>query len=258
MASALPVPSLERGLRALLQFSAGEPVLSATELARRLAVPRTTAFRLLQTLEQHGFLERANGVHFRLGSAALMLGFQFLDSQPLTRAGKPILENLRDTLGLDAYLSIRDQTDVVLAATAQVQHDTLGLAGMHPGVRLPAHSTASGLVLLSELTGEELVSLYRRMPPKQTHRQRPPLVESLCRRVRVCHARGYATCSVTFGRGVLAIAAPVRNAAGQVVAALTVLNAAMTSADERRSLIFEVRGAALDLSTRLAYPATGT
>jgi DNA-binding IclR family transcriptional regulator len=258
VAAALPVPSLERGLRVLLQFSAGEPVLSATELARRLDVPRTTAFRLLQTLEQHGFLERANGVHFRLGRAALVLGFQFLDSQPLTRVGMPILERLRDTLGLDTYLSIRDQTDIVLAATAQVRHDILGLAGMHPGVRLPAHATASGLVLLSELTRDELIALYRRASLKQTHRQRPPLVESLCRRVRVCHARGYATCSVTFGRGVFAIAAPVRNGAGEAVAALTVLDATMTCAEERLPLILEVRRAALDLSARLGYPLAGS
>ncbi len=258
MASASPVPSLERGLRVLLQFSPGEPVLSATELARRLAVPRTTAFRLLHTLEQHGFLERANGVHFRLGSAALVLGFQFLDSQPLTRIGRPILEKLRDTLGLDTYLSIRDQTDVVLAATAQVRHDTLGLAGMHPGVRLPAHSTASGFVLLSELTHDELVSLYRRMPFRQTHGRSAPLMESLCRRIHVCHMRGYATCSVTFGRGVLAVAAPVRNGAGQLVAAMTVLNADVTSADERRCLIHEVRSAARDLSARLGYSLAGT
>jgi DNA-binding IclR family transcriptional regulator len=187
-----------------------------------------------------------------------VLGFQFLDSQPLTRAGKPILETLRDTLGLDAYLSIRDETDVVLAATVQVQHDTLGLAGMHPGVRLPAHSTASGLVLLSELTREELVSLYRHAPLQPTHGQRPPLVESLYRRARVCHARGYATCSVTFGRGVFAVAAPVRNDGGQLVAALTVLDATLTSTDEHQALILAVRGAALDLSTRLGYTAAQT
>ena len=53
------VPGLERGLRILTQFSPRESVFSAPELSQRLGIPRTTVFRLLQTLEAMGFLERA-------------------------------------------------------------------------------------------------------------------------------------------------------------------------------------------------------
>src|ERR1700739_4691040 len=55
------VPGLERGLRILSEFSAREPVLGAPELSKRIGIPRTTTFRLLQTLEALGFLERVNG-----------------------------------------------------------------------------------------------------------------------------------------------------------------------------------------------------
>lgn len=49
------VPGLERGLKILTEFSPREPVLGAPELSRRLGIPRTTVFRLLQTLESLGF-----------------------------------------------------------------------------------------------------------------------------------------------------------------------------------------------------------
>ena len=68
-ASTYLVPGLERGLRILAEFSAREPVLGAPELSKRIGIPRTTTFRLLQTLEALGFLERVNGDrNFRLAS----------------------------------------------------------------------------------------------------------------------------------------------------------------------------------------------
>ena len=74
------VPGLERGLRILAEFSARESVLGAPELSRRIGIPRTTTFRLLQTLEALGFLERVNGDrNFRLGVAVLRLGFEYVN-----------------------------------------------------------------------------------------------------------------------------------------------------------------------------------
>ena len=66
------VPALERGLRMLCEFSREHRTLSAPELARRFDLPRSTVFRLLSTLENMGFLERAEGGRdYRLGLAVL-------------------------------------------------------------------------------------------------------------------------------------------------------------------------------------------
>src|SRR6201985_338452 len=114
------VPGLERGLRILAEFSAREPVLGAPKLSKRIAIPRTPTFRLLQTLEALGFLERVNGDrYFRLSVAVLRLGFEYLSSLELTDVGTPILEQLRDATGLSSHLLIRDQRDVVFVAKAQ-------------------------------------------------------------------------------------------------------------------------------------------
>jgi len=77
------VPGLERGLRLLQLFDRSRKVLSAADMARMLEIPRSTAFRLAQTLESLGFLERANEA-YRIGPAVLRLGFEYIASLEFT------------------------------------------------------------------------------------------------------------------------------------------------------------------------------
>jgi DNA-binding IclR family transcriptional regulator len=67
------VPGLERGLRLLQLFDRQHTSWSAPDIARELDVPRSTVFRIIQTLELLGFIERSEGV-YRLGPAVLRLG----------------------------------------------------------------------------------------------------------------------------------------------------------------------------------------
>ena len=68
------VPALARGLQLLMQFNREERQLSGAELSRRLDLPRASVFRMLYTLEQGGFVEKADdGVSYKLGLAVLRL-----------------------------------------------------------------------------------------------------------------------------------------------------------------------------------------
>ena len=69
------VPGLERGLRLLQLFDRARKLLTAAEMARALEIPRSTAFRLAQTLEFLGFLER-EGDRYGVGPAVLRLGIR--------------------------------------------------------------------------------------------------------------------------------------------------------------------------------------
>lgn len=250
------VPGLERGLRILAEFTAREPVLGAPELSKRIGIPRTTTFRLLQTLEALGFLERVNGDrHFRLGVAVLRLGFEYLSSLELTDVGTPILERLRDATGLSAHLLIRDQRDVVFVAKAQTHDPMFSSVKVHVGTRLPAHATVHGQVLMGDLSFDELRQLY---PEKQLERftdRTPATVEDLYERVRESATFGYAVSEASFERGISVVTAPVRDQSGRIAAALTVTVPRSDIGDtaEREPLITAVCGAAVELSTRLNY-----
>mgnify|MGYP006324168759 FL=1 len=108
------VPGLERGLLLLCEFSRRNRTLTAPELARRLALPRSTIFRLLTTLETMGFVTRS-GNEYRLGMSVLRLGFEYLASLELTELGQPLLARLCDRLNYPSNLVVRDGRSLVTA-----------------------------------------------------------------------------------------------------------------------------------------------
>ncbi|WP_144112994.1 IclR family transcriptional regulator [Paraburkholderia sp. BCC1886] len=250
------VPGLERGLRILAEFSAREPVLGAPELSRRIGIPRTTTFRLLQTLESLGFLERVNGDrHFRLSIAVLRLGFEYLSSLELTDVGTPLLERLRDATGFSTHLLIRDRRDVVFVAKAQTHEPMFSSVKVHVGTRLPAHATVHGQVLMGDMSFDELRALYPESPLERYTERTPTTVEELYERVRESATLGYALSEASFERGISVVSAPVRDQSGKIVAALTVTipRSDIGEADEREPLVIAVCQAALELSERLSY-----
>jgi DNA-binding IclR family transcriptional regulator len=255
-ASSYQVPGLERGLRILAEFSAREPVLGAPELSKRLGIPRTTVFRLLQTLESLGFVERVNGDrHFRLGVGVLRLGFEYLNSLELTDLGTPILERLRDTTGFTTHLLIRDLRDVVFVAKAQSNTSMFGSVKVHVGTRLPAHATVHGHVLMGDLNRDALRQLYPEKRLECFTEHTPETVDDLYERVRQYARLGYAMSEAAFESGISAVTAPVRDHSGSIVAAITatVPRSQIGEAREKERLVEAVCGAAVDLSERLNY-----
>lgn len=215
------VPGLERGLRILSEFSRQEPALSAPELARRLDIPRSTVFRLLATLEQMGLVERAdNGKDYCLGLGVLRLGFECLASKEMIELGKPILEALRDEVGYSCNLVVRDGRFVVYVGRAAVQAPFA--SNVHLGMRLPAHATLFGRILLSDLSFTQLQTLY---PEERLHAATeltPATVIDLFKQMQTDKTGGYLFESGYFEPSISTLAAPVYGAGRAVVSAIGV------------------------------------
>lgn len=215
------VPGLERGLRILSAFSRHETELSAPELARRLDIPRSTVFRLLATLEQMGLMERsANGRDYRLGLGVLRLGFECLASKEMIELGKPILERLRDEVGYSCNLVVRDGRFVVYVARAAVQAPFA--SNVHLGMRLPAHATLFGRILLRDLAFAQLQALY---PEERLHAATeltPATVIDLFKLMQADKANSYLFEQGYFEPSISTLAAPVHGAGGAIVSAIGV------------------------------------
>ncbi len=250
------VPGLERGLRILAEFSPREPVLGAPELSKRLGIPRTTVFRLLQTLESLGFLERADkDRNYRLGVAVLRLGFEYLSSLELTDLGLPVIESLRDATGFTAHIVIRDGRDVVFVAKAQNAGNAFGSVRVNVGTRLPAHATTHGHVLMGDLSLAQLRGLYPERALERVTKATPETVDALFDVIRDDARRGYGIGNSAFERDISVVTAPVRNEASRIVAVVTVtvprpeIDAALVA----EGLVEKVVRAAAELSRRLNY-----
>jgi DNA-binding IclR family transcriptional regulator len=249
------VPGLERGLRILMEFSANEPILTAPELARRLDIPRSTVFRILQTLVSLGFLEKGKDErYFRLGTAVLRLGFDYLNSLELVDLSLPILARLRDHTTYSSQLVIQDGRDVVCIAKAASRD--FSFSNVNVGARLPAHATVLGRVLMGDLCYEELLNLF---PEKKLHRFTeftPEDVDQLFQMIQSDMKHGYAISQSFFEVGISALSVPIFDETGRIVAALGI-TIPMGALDKdpliQQHLLNELLVAANELSRQLNY-----
>jgi len=245
------VPGLERGLLLLCEFSRQNRTLTAPELARRLALPRSTIFRLLTTLETMGFVTRS-GNEYRLGMSVLRLGFEYLASLELTELGQPLLARLCDHLNYPSNLVVRDGRSIVYVA--KVSPPSVFSSAVTVGTRLPAHATVLGRVLLADLSLTELRELYPEEHLEQYSHSTPKTALELFDLVQADRLRGYVSGEGFFESTISTVAAPVRDASGQVVAALGVtIPTVQIGHVNFANLLGQVRGSADELSRLLNY-----
>ncbi|UJB31301.1 IclR family transcriptional regulator [Chromobacterium sp. Beijing] len=251
------VPALERGLRLLGEFSRGEPTLSAPELARRLALPRSTVFRMLATLEQLGFIERAEGGRdYRLGIAVLRLGFEYLSSLELTELGLPVLGRLRDRIGHACSLVVRDGRSIVYVA--KVNPPSWIASNINIGARLPAHATVFGRILLSELPLEKLRELYPEEHLDIHSSQTPRNTLELFHLLQQDRERSCLVGEGFFETNISTVAAPVRNHGGAIIAAIgATLPMPRLEPGQADALAGHIRAAAAELSRALGHAGGG-
>ena len=247
------VPALERGLRLLGEFSRDNRTLSAPELARRLDLPRSTVFRLLNTLESMGFIERnGSGNEYQLGLAVLRLGFEYLSSLELTELGQPVLARLCGEVRFPVHLVVRDGRSIVYVA--KVAPPTPFASSVRIGTRLPAHATVLGRIVLEDLSLAELRALYPEEHLEVFSDSTPKTVLELFDMVAVDRQRGYVLGEGFFEASISTVAAPVRDATGHIVAALgATIPSAHIDHDRIDELVQRVRASADELSSQLNY-----
>lgn len=138
--------TLDRGLQVLELLSAHPEGLTVTDIASELQVGRTVVYRLVATLDQHGFLRRSADGRCRLGVAALSLARQI---QPMLRdAAVPVLRRLADTIGATAHLTLLDGSDGHVVAVVEPARTDVHVA-LRVGARHPAERSIAGRAALA-------------------------------------------------------------------------------------------------------------
>ena len=252
------VPALQRGLQLLGEFQRNDRELTGAELSRRMDLPRASVFRLLQTLEQMGFVERVgDSANYKLGIAVLRLGFEFLASMELTEHGRPVLDDLCNATGLSAHLVVRDAREVVFVAKAAGRATLFN--SIQVGARLPAHATVLGRVLLANLSMVDLKALYAGTSLRAYTPQTPTTLTALKAMVQEDAARGYGISQGGFETGISTIAAPVMDDRHAVTAAVSVtVPEAQVDAASLNTLVAQVRAAAAKLTQRISHAPQGS
>lgn len=244
------VPGLIRGVEILRLFGPDRRAITPPEMARELNIPRSTVFRIAQTLEHLDLLDRDEaGSAYRLGAGLLGLGFEYIASLDVTEIGRADLRALRDATGCSAHMVVRADTDVIVVLK-EAGHAAFA-GGLTVGTRLPAHATVLGRVMLADLDEKTLRGLYRGGRLKAYTKQTPRSLADLTALLARDRARGWALSRSFFESGISSVAAPVRDHSGRVVAAINITVAGQKEIDE--PMIRAVTDCADRISAALHY-----
>jgi DNA-binding IclR family transcriptional regulator len=214
------VDAAAKALELLSVFSFREPRLSLADLATRTGIPRATAFRLLSTLEQSGFLAKDHGA-YQLGIKCFVLGNIVAGGLDLRETSHPHLVALRDTTRETTQIAILDHWQVVYLERVPSPYPS-GFMRTRAGAILPAYCTGLGKTLLAYAheTEVEAWAAGQKFPALTPHTITS--AKRLLKELRVVRERGYAIDDEEREKGVKCLAAPVRNHSGGVVAAVSV------------------------------------
>ncbi len=208
---------LAKGLDVIRTFSRESPSLTLSQVASRARLPAATARRCLLTLEELGYVMRS-GRLFLLRPKVLELGAAYLESMDIETLTKTHLEDLASRTGDSASLSVLDGTEIVYVARASVR--TFMRLEAHVGSRFPAYPTSMGRVLLAGLGPEGLRSYFERATITELTKHTVTDRAKLARLIEECGRAGYSAVGDELAYGVVAVAVPVFDESGRVVAAL--------------------------------------
>ncbi|HVI20085.1 MAG TPA: helix-turn-helix domain-containing protein, partial [Gaiellales bacterium] len=140
--------AVERAITILELFDEHRTVVGVGEAARALGVHRSTASRLMATLERRGLLEQAEGsASYRLGLGLVPLAGFVLNRFPVRAQAGQVLRELRDTTGETAWLGVLDAHKITYLDQASSRHVTVNVDWV--GVRHELTEGVTGRLLLA-------------------------------------------------------------------------------------------------------------
>ena len=213
------VQSFARGLEVIRSFSASTPQQTLTEVAARSGLSRAGARRILLTLQSLGYVT-SDGKLFRLSPRILDLGFAYLSSMPIWNLAEPAMESLVSEVKESCSAAVLDGTDIVYVLrlpTHKIMSISLGV-----GSRLPAYCTSMGRVLLAALPEEQCLQTIEQSIRAARTKHTVTDIDELTARIAAVRRQGWCLVNQELEEGLVSMAAPITNRAGQTVAALNI------------------------------------
>ncbi|MGH7499872.1 MAG: IclR family transcriptional regulator [Gemmatimonadales bacterium] len=246
------VQSVDRAIAILELLASSSTELGVTELGRHLSVHKSTAARLIDTLVDHGLVEQnpATGKYL-LSFGVVRLAGAVAASQDLVGQSRPLLQELAAQTLETVNLSILEGDQVMSIQQITAPHLVVNVDWV--GKRTPLHCSSSGKVFLSHLPPERLEEILSRPLERRTPRTIVDPVQ-LRRQLARIKEQGFAHTRQELELGLSGVAAPVRDASGQVVAAVSAAGPSFRMPKERvPTLAAQVTETAAGMSRRLGH-----
>lgn len=249
------VASVSRALRILRCFTPTRTALGVSEIARLLQMHKSTTYRLLVTLERENFLYQVDPGRYALSYTVLELASAVSDSGGVRAVVLEQLGELVAQTGETAHLAVLDDGEVLYLEKVEGTWSLRMPSAV--GRKVPVNCTALGKVLLSGMAPDELEEAVRsrRWAPATQHTVTDP--DELARVARRVREDGYAIDREEIELGLLCIAAPIRDDAGEIRAGISISGPMSRLEPNLSSYVENVRAAADAISSRLGAQARG-
>lgn len=244
------VQSVDRALQ-ILSLLADTDALGVSEISRKLGVHRSTAFRLLATLESHNFVEQeVKRGTYRLGFGVLRLSGRVEARTGLVHEGQVVCDAVRSDLNDTSNLAILDQ-DAAVNIVQATGTRLVSVTQQFIGQRTPLHATSTGKVLLAHAAPDALRAVLAGPLERFTARTITD-PSALAAHLEEVRSQGWAAAVGEWEADANAVAVPVRDRTNAVVAALSVTAPSFRLVPEGFPEVVEaLRGHSLHLSARL-------
>lgn len=213
------IAALARGLSIMRAFGNQPDRLTLAELSKIVDLPRATVRRCLLTLNTLGYVE-SNGKYFRLSPQVLTLSQAYFSSTSLPSITQGVIDQISDAVGESCSVSVLAGGEVVYVARSARKRK----ASLHRdvGVNLPAYPTSMGRVLLANLSPEKLDAYFSRVDLRKFNHKTVTSEAALRKILGQVRKDDYCIVDGELEHELRAVAVPVRNVTGDVVAAVNV------------------------------------
>lgn len=233
-------------------YSFERPEWGVSEVAAALSLAKSTVSELLASLASQGIVERTPKARYRLGWRLFELNHVLLESTPLVRESRRAMQELVERHGESSHLMVLERNEAVIVEKVQATLATQILMS-RVGLRLPAHCSACGKLLLASRAWPEVERMFDQVELKRltpaTIGDLPSLREELAR----IRERGLAFDREEIVPGLSCIAAPIRDERGAVIAGISLSVPTYRFEGEEDQYARMIAATALRISRRLGF-----
>jgi IclR family pca regulon transcriptional regulator len=241
---------LAKGL-AIIEAFAIHGVLSVSDAARASGTSRAAARRCLITLTQLGYVDQS-GREFRPLPRLRSLGGAMTRRDQIARLAEPLLARARDELAESVSLAVLDKDTSLFVARAEAEH--IVSTGVRVGAHLPAYCSATGRVLLSQFSDDEIMKRLGRKPLRSRTAHTITKMPLILAEIHAVRKRVYAISDEELELGMRSLAVPVIGEDHEIIAAISVsaASARVRATDLRNHFLPILQSCSKTLSQRIS------
>ena len=224
------IPNLAKAVEILKLLAIAQEGLTASEIEERLDIPRTTAFRILKTLQASEMVEK-KGMRFYPGAKLLEIGLKAVSKYKLREISVPVLQHLASATRQTAHLAVLSGHKALILEVCDSAEPVL--VASRPGTLAELHCSSNGKIFLAYNEFENLEEYMKDIPLDRKTPHTISTIEELRKELVKVRREGYAMDDQEYHIGVRCIAAPITNINGDVVAGIGITGPITTPTNDK-------------------------